>query len=59
MKSLDILTTSPDYFYKKGVVTRKENLYFDIGYEGLSTSPLSDLVYTMGVAFGCLVPFDQ
>ena len=31
MKSLDIPTTSPHYFYKKCMMTRKENLYFDIG----------------------------
>ena len=34
MKFLDILITSPQYFYKKSVGTRQENLSFDI-YTGL------------------------
>ena len=36
MISLDILTTSPHYFYEKGIGKRKENLYFDIDVKGLS-----------------------
>ena len=31
-----MLTTSPHYFYKKHMNTRKENLYFDIGDKRLS-----------------------
>ena len=34
--SLDILTTSPLYFYKKHTGTRNENLYFDIGSESVN-----------------------
>ena len=31
MNSVDILTTSPYYCYKKCMETTKENCYFDIG----------------------------
>ena len=31
MNSLDILTISSHFFYKKYMRTRKENLYFNIG----------------------------
>ena len=30
MNFLDILITSPQYFYKKNMETRLENLFFDI-----------------------------
>ena len=31
MNSLDMLTTSPNYFHLKRVKSRKESLYFDVG----------------------------
>ena len=31
MNSLDILTTSSHYFYKKCMGTGRENLHFDLG----------------------------
>ena len=38
MKFLDILTTSPHYFYSKCVGTANEDLNFIFGFKGLNHS---------------------